>query len=427
MTVANNYAPLRQLGNGSTTVFSGSWSMIAAAYAVVQLESVTTGVRTPVTQGPSSNQYQITITSSGFTVTFGTAPTSSYYVDISRKTGLDQTNSYTTSSGFQGQVEENSFDKLTASVQDAAYAASQAITIPTGESYTTVLPAAAQRASQYLAFDSFGNVTTVAGQASVPVSSAMAPVVDATTLSAARTAMAVAGLPDAVNFTNSVKLNGSPVFDKINVQKFTSSGTYTPSTGMVYAIVECWGAGGGGAGAAGVGTGSYGTGGGGAGSYSRKNLTSATIGASQTITIGAAGSGGSGNVSGSAGGQTSFGSLCVANGGSGGGASTGFAANGGVGGTAGTGDITGLGANGNPASGSNNATSPGMGGNGGSTLVGGGGIGSLATGSTLTAGGNATGYGAGGGGASDISVSSGSVFGGNGSPGIVIVTEFISA
>ena len=46
---------------------------------------------------------------------------------------------------------------------------------------------------------------------------------------------------------------------------------------------------------------------------------------------------------------------------------------------------------------------------------------------TSGAGGNATGYGAGGGGASDISVSSGSVFGGNGSPGIVIVTEFISA
>ena len=130
MTVANNYAPLRQLGNGTTTVFTGSWSMLSAAYANVQLESVTTGVRTPVTQGPGANQYQITITSSGFQVTFGTAPSSSYYVDISRVTGLDQTDSYTTSSGFQGQVEENSFDKLTCAVQDAAYNASLGISIP---------------------------------------------------------------------------------------------------------------------------------------------------------------------------------------------------------------------------------------------------------------------------------------------------------
>ena len=188
MTVANNYAPIRQLGNGVSVAFSGSWSMINAANAVVALESVTTGVRTPVTQGTGANQYQISITSSGFTVTFNTAPTSSYYVDISRSTVLSQTNSYTTSSGFQGQVEENSFDALTCMVQDAAYNASQGITIPVGESYTTVLPSAAQRANGYLSFDASGNVIVATGSGSaIPISSAMTPIVQASTVGAALT------------------------------------------------------------------------------------------------------------------------------------------------------------------------------------------------------------------------------------------------
>lgn len=75
--IADNYAPIRQLGNGVTTQFSAVWSMIAASYADVYLEDATTGVLTPVTQGAGADKYQIAITSSGFTVTFGTAPTSS--------------------------------------------------------------------------------------------------------------------------------------------------------------------------------------------------------------------------------------------------------------------------------------------------------------------------------------------------------------
>lgn len=159
MTVANNYAPIRQIGNGATTQFSAAWSMISAAYAFVQLEDSTTGVRTTVNQGVAANQYQIAITSSGFTVTMGTAPLSTQYLNVSRITGLDQTDSYRTSKGFQGEVEENSFDKLTAMVQDAAYKAGLAITIPTGEATTTVLPSASNRANKFLGFDSSGNVT----------------------------------------------------------------------------------------------------------------------------------------------------------------------------------------------------------------------------------------------------------------------------
>jgi hypothetical protein len=65
------------------------------------------------------------------------------------------------------------------------------------------------------------------------------------------------------------------------VQVFTGNGTYTPSAGLVAAIIECVGGGGGGGGAASNGANLFYIGaGGGAGSYSRAYKTAAQIGAS---------------------------------------------------------------------------------------------------------------------------------------------------
>lgn len=212
MTVANNYAPIRQLGDSGTTQYSAAWSMINILYAVVTLESVTTGIRTLLTQGVGANQYQISITSSGFTVTLGQPATSGFYVNVSRNTGLDQTTPFRTSKGFQGEVEEASFDKLTAMVQDARYTAGLALTIPSGETTTTILPAALVRALQFLSFDASGNVITVAGTAAT-VSSAMGPVVSAATLALARAAMAVAGLADNNAFSGTNTFATQAQFD----------------------------------------------------------------------------------------------------------------------------------------------------------------------------------------------------------------------
>src|SRR3974390_2022679 len=80
----------------------------------------------------------------------------------------------------------------------------------------------------------------------------------------------------------------------VKIQVFTGAGTYTytPSAGMVYCIIECLGGGGGGGGGAGTANYALGAGGGGAGSYSRALVSAATVGVSQTVTIGTAGSGG---------------------------------------------------------------------------------------------------------------------------------------
>lgn len=187
----------------------------------------------------------------------------------------------------------------------------------------------------------------------------------------------------------------------IQTQAFISSGTYTPSAGMLYCIVEMVGGGSTG----GNGSSNAGGGGGGAGAYTRSRLTAAQVGSSQTVTCGAATA------------TTSLGSLVTAPGGSAGNSASGNVAGvGGTGGSTGTGDIAVAGQYG--ANGGSAATAIGVGGGGGNTLFGSGGRGASGSG----AGGNpALGYGSGGGGGGF-----GSGSGGNATTGAVYITEYCS-
>lgn len=127
----------------------------------------------------------------------------------------------------------------------------------------------------------------------------------------------------------------------VNIIVFSTSGTYTPSPGMQFCIVEVLG-GGGGAGGSAAGTATteaFGAGGA-SGEYASGYFTASTIGSSQTITIGTAGSGGVGSAAGTGGGNTSFGSLITCfggTGGAGGTSSTNGLVGGGTGGTGGSG------------------------------------------------------------------------------------------
>lgn len=211
----------------------------------------------------------------------------------------------------------------------------------------------------------------------------------------------------------------------VKTQVFTSGGTYTPSTGMLYCIAEVQGGGAGGGGAAGVGSQSAGAGGGGGGEYARGTFSAATIGASQAVTVGATANGGaSGANNGTNGNTSSLGALLTALGGSAGVGATSSATAytttaGGAGGTGGTGgDYRIPGGTGSTGIGFGAAAAA-LGGNGGSSQVGQGGLGGSASG----AGNVGLSYGAGGGGGA---AGASSVSGGNGHSGIVIVTEFCS-
>lgn len=213
---------------------------------------------------------------------------------------------------------------------------------------------------------------------------------------------------------------GAPLIT-VKIQTFAASGTYTPSTGMLYCIIECQAGGGGGGGAISAASSTLnGAGGGGAGEYSKVTAAAATIGASQTVTIGAAGTAGaSGNNSGGNGGTTSVGAICTAGGGTGGGgASASGNGNGGAGGSGGTGSYK-VGDPGFTGYAGSNSTQP-AGERGASSPMGSGGQ------AVINAAGNAgSGFGSGGSGGSSFSGLSGNA-GGAGTGGKVIITEFCS-
>lgn len=115
MSVSDNYIPVRTLGNGVTTEFTGTWDMIAAGNERVYLETVADGTLTLQTL---TTDYTLEFDEDGFTVTFLSAPSSSYYVVIARDVTQSQATPFKTSQGYQGSVLENALDKITAICQD---------------------------------------------------------------------------------------------------------------------------------------------------------------------------------------------------------------------------------------------------------------------------------------------------------------------
>lgn len=235
------------------------------------------------------------------------------------------------------------------------------------------------------------------------------------------------------NGTNWIFLYGREfMFDRITggggiiigQQIFSTPGTftYTPTPGMECCIVECLGGGGAGGGVtAPPNTNTIAIApGGGSGGYSRKYLNVADVGGAQTVTVGAGGVGVA-YTTGASGTASSFGSLCVANGGTGGATES---LPGGAGAAIGTGDITAGGAPGE-AGFYNSVSSSAIfswGGAGGSSVFGGGARASFAGVGNFN-GFAASNYGSGGSGANSFNLGAGAT-GGNGSGGVVIVVEF---
>jgi len=215
---------------------------------------------------------------------------------------------------------------------------------------------------------------------------------------------------------------------RIVTQVITASGTYIPTAGMLFAIMEVVG-GGGGSGGTGSGTSTTAGngGGGGSGSYSRSTRSAAQIGASQTVTIGSGGSAGSaGAGDGGAGGTTSIGTLCTANGGAGG---THYTTQGGLvpmaaGGAVGTGDFT---IPGNPGGmpGGNSGPVALLLAHGANSMFGAGGLIPAVANNAVSAGSASPPVGYGSGARGGIAVgSTGTAAGGVGAPGVAVITEF---
>jgi hypothetical protein len=213
----------------------------------------------------------------------------------------------------------------------------------------------------------------------------------------------------------------------ISRQVFSTAGatTYTPTTGMKYVNIEVVGGGGGSGGCASTGASTVAaSGGGGGGGYAVGFFSAATVGASQSITVGARGSAGSsGNNNGGAGGTSSITGLSIsATGGSGGtgaaATTAGSSVSGGEGGAGSGGDFQVGGQSGGP--GIYFATTLAQGGNGGGCLYGGGALGFPGN---NTAQAN-TNYGVGAAGGSNL-ISQSAQGGAQGGTGLIVCTEYI--
>lgn len=212
----------------------------------------------------------------------------------------------------------------------------------------------------------------------------------------------------------------------VKKQTFTVSGTYTPSTGMAYCIVEVQAAGGGGGGCSAAG---LNAGGGAAGTYARALLAAVDVGASKTVTIGAAGAAGANTgASGGAGGSSGFGTASAIINCQGGGAGSGNTGATGTSGGATGGDASGTGVNlsipgGYGGFGINLPGSNYHAGNGGDSFFGAGGA--IQVLGSAAAGVNGTGYGAGGSGACGAGTTAN--IGGSGGAGFIIITEYCTS
>lgn len=215
----------------------------------------------------------------------------------------------------------------------------------------------------------------------------------------------------------------------INVQAFTGTDTYTPTSGMNSCLVISTGGGGGGGGVDGLDADcGAGAGGGGGGATCIEFFPASTVGASQAVTIGAGGTAGtdSGGDGGN-GGDTTFGALHTAGGGVGGTgrqtANSGEVTNGGAGGTATGGLVNIAGGRGGPGIQIEISQEAAFGGPGGGSFWGGGAPQVIKSAAGTVAGATGAVYGGGGGGAAMINGTTGAA-GGAGIGGICVVLEF---
>jgi hypothetical protein len=208
------------------------------------------------------------------------------------------------------------------------------------------------------------------------------------------------------------------------IQTFTSSGTYTPTAGTTKVLVYVVGGGGAGGGVDGQGGGTAGAGGGGGGGGCAISFVT-SLGATETVTVGAGGVGTNGATTGGSGGASSFGSHAAANGAGGGQGKTANSpsnvsyTSGGAGASGTIGDIQFTGTCGGHGAAGGSSTSESMSGTGGSSFFGGGERGRSGDQKGL----DGRNYGGGGSGAVVTSINT-NYAGGDGADGIVVIYEY---
>jgi hypothetical protein len=139
--------------------------------------------------------------SAGGSVTFAAPPAAGTRVTLVRALAIARTSDFQEGGAFRAKTLNDELDRQTAFVQEVGERIERAIVAaPTESAAPLVLPPPAERANALLGFDAAGAPIASAGAGSVAISPALAPVVQAASIGAAKDLLGVAHKNAVVDF-----------------------------------------------------------------------------------------------------------------------------------------------------------------------------------------------------------------------------------
>jgi hypothetical protein len=193
MTITNTASRWAYPGNGVTTAFAYTNLIFAASDLKVYLDGVlqTTGYTV-------SNVGVLT----GGNVTFSIPPANHASVVIVRDVPATQDIDYLGNDTFPAATHEKGLDKLTILAQQLAARLPRTLQLADGDPAMSIggIPAVAERASKYLAFDAEGNPIAASGGPNAPVSAFAKTLLDDANAAAARDTIGLGGYINAKHF-----------------------------------------------------------------------------------------------------------------------------------------------------------------------------------------------------------------------------------
>lgn len=191
MTVASATRRADYVSDGVQTVFPYAFLVLDQTHLLVTKRDLA-GIETTLVLGTDYTVSGVG-TATGGNVTLSAAITSGFALAITRSLPLTQNTSLRNQATFYAQTIETMMDLLTMMELQQQDQLDRSLHLPLTEAGTaakTTLPPAAQRASQTFFFDSQGN-PSVGSPTATLVSSAMQPVVQASTIAAAQGLLSV--------------------------------------------------------------------------------------------------------------------------------------------------------------------------------------------------------------------------------------------
>ncbi len=171
ITIGDVAPRIQYSGDGVQTVFTYPFPIFAAADIDVYLGDVLQNAGYTVAGAGQS---------AGGTVTFAAAPGNGTKVTLLRNQAIARTSDFQEGGAFRAKTINDELDRQTAFIQQVAERVDRALVAgPTDAQASLALPAVADRANRYLGFDAAGAPTTGPGGPILPVTQAMAPVIQA--------------------------------------------------------------------------------------------------------------------------------------------------------------------------------------------------------------------------------------------------------